>query len=201
MTVTALALIVALLAAGIVVTYFAYDEQTDRVEELEQRDRKIESDHVSIGAAFAQQSKELEDAVKAARGAYSSGFSAGRKAERIPGAFSPLARYVGRDFLVPMRVARPLRGRKFAIQRQPHAYSIRWSGLAFFASSRDTVATWTRQAWPGTQQRVRVAGRRVIRYVGPNGVVHVWHQRGRTYAAVSFRGTERWARLFIATLR
>jgi hypothetical protein len=71
------------------------------------------------------------------------------------------------------------------VRRNPHGYTIRWPGLALFASDRDTLRDWTAKAWPNTRGRVQMGKRSVVRMVGPFGNVWAWRERDKTYGVVA----------------
>ena len=200
-------LVVLLLGAAIVITYFAYDRQTSRVNELERQNlqiagenRQIEREHVQIGARFAEQSREVRTAIRRANGAYAQGFRDGRKAENLPPELAPIRGYVARGFLVPLRVPLPLILKPLRVSVQAGGYTVRWPRVALFASRGEPLNVWTRQAWPGARRRARVDGRAVTRLVGPLGIVYAWRELGRTYAVLTDRRSERAARLLVRSM-
>ena len=196
-----LVLLVAALAAAATVAYFAYDRQSNRVEQLQSRDAKIERDHVAIGAKFAEQSAELEEAVTAVSTAYGRGFRAGRKAQRLPRAFARLWLSVQRGYRVPMGIPAGLRGGLLAVRQSKNGYTVRWRGVALFASRRTRLSDWTAQAWPGSRRNVRVGRRTVRRLVGPFGVVYAWREQDKTYAVAALPRRERQVPRLIRTLK
>jgi hypothetical protein len=179
------AALAALFATVAVVAYLAYDRQSNRVEKVQAENAKIEHDHMMIGTAFAQQSARLNDALQAMNHAYGRGFNAGHKAATLPRAFAELQPSVRQGYVVPLAVPRGLSRAKPVVKRGAHGYTIRWGGLALFASDREQLRDWTAKAWPGTQRRVRMGQRTVRRMVGPFGKVYAWRERNKTYAVVA----------------
>jgi hypothetical protein len=185
LVVALVAALAALIAAIAVFTYLAYDRQSNRVEKVQAENAKLERDHMMIGTAFAQQTARLNDAVQAMNHAYGRGFDAGHKAATLPRPFAELQRSVRQGYVVPLAVPRGLSRAKPAVERTAHGYTIRWGGLALFASDREPLRDWTAKAWPGTQRRVRMGRRTVLRMVGPYGTVYAWRERNKTYAVVA----------------
>jgi hypothetical protein len=185
LVVALVAALAALIAAIAVFTYLAYDRQSNRVEKVQAENAKLERDHMMIGTAFAQQTARLNDAVQAMNHAYGRGFDAGHKAATLPRPFAELQRSVRQGYVVPLAVPRGLSSAKPAVERGAHGYTIRWGVLALFASDRELLRDWTAKAWPGTQRRVRMGRRTVLRMVGPYGTVYAWRERNKTYAVVA----------------
>ena len=191
-----------LLAAGGIVIYLAYDRQSYVVERLEQENERIRSDHAVIGQEFAKQSRQIQAAIKRARGAYARGLQAGTTTRRLPASLRRLTVYSRRGFLVPRAVPVSLRNRRARLRTLRDGYDLRWAGRpALSARTRQPLRAWTRRAWPGGRSLVRVGGRRVMRLVGPTGIVYAWRQRGATYAVLAFPKSEREARRLIAAMR
>jgi hypothetical protein len=172
-------------AAIAAITYVAYDRQSNRVEQVEAENTKIEHDHMMIGTQFAHQSARLNDALQAMNHAYGRGFNAGHKAATLPRLFAALRRSVRQGYVVPLAVPRGLSRAKPVVKRSTHGYTIRWGGLALFASDREPLRDWTAKAWPGTQRRIRIGRRTVLRMVGPFGTVYAWRERSKTYAVAA----------------
>jgi hypothetical protein len=177
--------VAALLAAAAAVTYAAYNRQTDRVDQVRAENARIEHDHMVIGAQFAEQSDRLKEALAAMSRAYGRGFKVGRKSARLPPSFAALVPSVQQGYVVPLSLPKRLQGSRPTVRRTPHGYTIRWRGLALFASDRETLRDWTGKAWPGTSKRLRVGKRRVLRMVGPYGTVYAWRERNKTYAVAA----------------
>ena len=180
-----LSIVAALLAAAAAVTYAAYSRQSDRVENVQAENAKIEHDHMVIGTKFAEQSDRLKKALTAMDRAYGRGFNTGRKASTLPAPFTELWPSVRQGYVVPLSVPRGLRRPAPAVRRKPQGYTIRWPGLALFARDRESLSDWTGKAWPGTGKRVQVGKRSVLRMVGPYGTVYAWRERNKTYAVAA----------------
>jgi hypothetical protein len=161
------------------------------VEQVQAENAKIEHDHMAIGTQFAQQSARLNDALRAMNRAYGQGFNAGHKAATLPRPFAKLQRSVRQGYVVPVAIPRGLSRAKPAVKRGAHGYTIRWGGLALFASDREPLRDWTAKAWPGTQRRVQIGRRTVRRMVGPFGTVYAWRERNKTYAVVALPRSEK----------
>ena len=212
-----LGVVTLLLAGAIVVAYLAYERQSDRVGALERRAERAERGGVRADEELARlrrelaesrrrlsaQAKELAAAEAEARRAYARGLAAGRAAGALPPKFAPLGRFAAQGFLVPGDLPPPLRDERVRITPGAHGYVVRWSRQALFASARDPISVWTRQAWPGFTSSRAIGARRVERLVGPAGIMYVWRERGRTYAVITYpqRSEERLARSIVASLR
>lgn len=178
-------IVAAVLAGVAALMYASYNRQADRVEAVRAENAQIEQDHMVIGEEFAEQSVRLKQALAAMNQAYGRGFRVGRKSAKLPSAFAALVPSVSQGYVVPLSVPKSLRGSRPAVRRTPHGYTVRWRGLALFASDRETLRDWTAKAWPGTSKRLRIGKRRVHRMVGPYGTVFAWRERDKTYAVAA----------------
>jgi hypothetical protein len=199
----AFALVTLFLSAGVLVTYFAYDKQSSKVDDLERTNEKIQMEHVAIGGLIKKQQKlftsEIEQARARASRSFARGFSAARQAETLPAQLRPLARYAAVGLRVPRLLPAELR-RGARIGRREDGYTLRWRAVSVFASSTDPLSVWTRQGWPGFRKRVKVGRRSVFRVLGPYGVMFAWRERGDTYAVLSYPQKESLARLLVTTM-
>lgn len=195
-----LAIATALLAAVAAISYVAYNRQSNRVEKVEAENTKILGDHMVIGTKFTEQSARLKEALAAMDRAYGRGFTNGRKAGTLPGPFTQLWVSVRQGYVVPLSIPRELRRARATVRRTTHGYTIRWAGLALFASDREPLSDWTAKAWPGTRRRVEIGRRTVLRMIGPFGTVYAWRERNKTYAVVALPRSERLVAPFIRTL-
>jgi hypothetical protein len=195
-----LAIATALVTAVAAITYIAYNRQSDRVEKVQSENTKIEHDHMVIGTKFTEQSARLKAALAAMDRAYGRGFAVGRKAGTLPNAFAQLWVSVRQGYVVPLLIPRELRRARPTVRRTGHGYTIRWAGLALFASDREPLSDWTAKAWPGTRRRVQIGGRTVLRMIGPFGTVYAWRERNKTYAVAALPRSERLVAPFIRTL-
>jgi hypothetical protein len=190
----AFGLVTLLLSAGVLVTYFAYDRQASKVDDLEQTNRKIQMEHVAIGGLLKQQqntySKEIQRARSNAVRQFIQGFRAGKRADNLPRALRMLEPYVARGLRVPRAVPGDLSA-SARVGRRADGYTLRWTQVSLFASTREPLSIWTRQGWPGYKKRVRVGQRLVFRILGPYGVMFAWQERGDTYAVLSYP-QQRW---------
>jgi hypothetical protein len=190
----AFGLVTLLLSAGVLVTYFAYDRQSSKVEELEQSNQKIQMEHVAIGGLIQKQQKTYSKSIRAAQARaarqFTQGFRAGRRAENLPRALRLLEPYVARGLRVPRSVPADL-SPSARIGTRSDGYTLRWTQVSVFASTSDPLSIWTRQGWPGYKKKVRVGRRSVFRILGPYGVMFAWRERGDTYAVLSYP-QERW---------
>jgi hypothetical protein len=175
----------ALLCAVAAMGWAAYNRQTKQVDKLRTEYEQIKHDHMVIGEHFVEQTSKLNTAMKAMDGAYQRGFSSGRKSSTLPSPFDVLWPSVRAGYIVPLSVPSQLRGRHPAVSQTADGYTVRWRGLALFASDSDTVSDWTSKAWPGTARDVRAGTRSVIRMVGPYGTVYAWREANKTYAVVA----------------
>ena len=190
LTVALVVVLAGFFAAVAAIAYIAYNHQSDRVEKVQAENAKIEHDHMVIGTKFAQQSARLSDALKAMNRAYGRGFNVGRKSAALPKPFASLWPSVRQGYVVPRAVPRGFGDAKPVVYRGQHGYTIRWGGLAVFASDREKLQDWTGKAWPGTTRRVRIGDRTVLRMVGPFGTVYAWRQRDKTYAVAALPRSE-----------
>lgn len=190
----AFGLVTLLLSAGVLVTYFAYDRQASKVEDLESSNQKIEMEHLAIGGLLQKQqkvySKEIRQARSNAARQFVQGFRAGKRADNLPRALRSLEPYVARGLRVPRAVPGELR-RAARIGTREDGYTLRWTQVSVFASTSEPLSVWTRQGWPGYKTRVRVGQRLVFRILGPYGVMFAWRERGDTYAVLSYP-QQRW---------
>jgi hypothetical protein len=185
----AFGLVTLLLSAGVLVTYFAYDRQATKVEDLEQSNQKIQMEHVAIGGLIQKQQKTYSKQIQLARSnaarQFVQGFRAGKRADNLPRALQGLERYAARGLRVPRAVPGDLRGAA-RIGARKDGYTLRWTQVSVFASSSDPLSIWTRQGWPGYKRQVKVGARSVFRILGPYGVMFAWRERGDTYAVLSY---------------
>jgi hypothetical protein len=190
----AFGLVTLLLSAGVLVTYFAYDRQATKVEDLELTNQKIQMEHVAIGGLLQKQqksySKQIQRAQSEAARQFTRGFTAGKRSYNLPRALRSLERYAARGLRVPRAVPGDLRS-SARIGTRKDGYTLRWTQISLFASSTEPLSVWTRQGWPGFKKRVNVGGRKVFRILGPYGVMFAWRERGDTYAVLSYPQT-RW---------
>jgi hypothetical protein len=190
-----------LLAAAIIVTYIAFDRQSSRLDKIELRSRQDVQDHQAIQTKFAQVDRRINRAISLAQGAYAHGFLAGQQAATLPARLRTLAAYAQRGYLVPRRLPKPLSAARPKIGTARAGYSIRWRGVEVYASSRDPLRAWTRQAWPGGIHSSSVAGRRLLRMMGRPGIIYAWRDRKRTYGVITFPSTDPLARAVVGAMR
>jgi hypothetical protein len=185
----AFGLVTLLLSAGVLITYFAYDRQATKVEDLELTNQKIQMEHLAIGGLIQKQqktySKQIQRAQSEAARQFTRGFTAGKRADNLPRALRSLERYAARGLRVPRAVPGDLRS-SARIGTRRDGYTLRWTQVSVFASSKEPLSVWTRQGWPGYKKRVSVGGRKVFRILGPYGVMFAWSERGDTYAVLSY---------------
>jgi hypothetical protein len=185
----AFGLVTLLLSAGVLVTYFAYDRQASKVEDLQASSQKIQMEHLAIGGLLQKQqkvySKQIQRARSDAARQFVQGFRAGKRADNLPRSLRSLERYVARGLRVPRTVPGGLSSRA-RIGARRDGYTVRWTQVSVFASSSEPLSVWTRQGWPGYKKRVQVGGRSVLRILGPYGVMFAWRERGDTYAVLSY---------------
>jgi hypothetical protein len=190
----AFGLVTLLLSAGVLVTYFAYDRQASKVNDLERTNEKIQMEHVAIGGLLQKQqkvySREIRQARSRAARQFIEGFRAGKRAVNLPKALRMLEPYVARGLRVPRAVPGDLSSAA-RIGRRDDGYTLRWTQVSVFASTSEPLSVWTRQGWPGYKKRVRVGARSVFRILGPYGVMFAWRERGDTYAVLSYP-QQRW---------
>ena len=193
----------AVMIGALAVLGVAYARQSDQVEELEAQNDSILDDHEAIGAQFAEQSERFAEQsrkLKATiRSAYGQGFLAGKAAGRLPVELRLLGRYAAAGILVPRRIPEGIGASRPRVVRDLESYTIRWRGLALFASRTEPLSHWTRQALAG-MRRLRVGPYRVQRVTGASGVIYAWRFGGATYAVIALPTYERAARaLIVAT--
>ena len=185
----AFGLVTLLLSAGVLVTYFAYDRQATKVEDLEQTNEKIQMEHVAIGGLLQKTQKTYANQIRSARSnaalQFVRGFRAGKRADNLPGTLRQLERYAAVGLRVPRRIPGELRTNA-RIGKRKDGYTLRWTQVSVFASSTEPLSVWTRQGWPGYKKRVIVGARRVYRILGPYGIMFAWKERGDTYAVLSY---------------
>jgi hypothetical protein len=185
----AFGLVTLLLSAGVLVTYFAYDRQASKVEDLEQSNQKIQMEHVAIGGLLQKQqktyAKQIQNARTNAARQFTRGFRAGKRADNLPRALQQLERYAAVGLRVPRAIPGDLGG-SARIGRRKDGYALRWTQVSLFASATEPLSVWTRQGWPGYKKRVTVGRRSVFRILGPYGVMFAWSERGDTYAVLSY---------------
>ena len=199
--VTAFAVMVGVLA----LLAFAYAQQSEQVDAVETENQEILSQHEAIGATFAKQSEKFTEQSRrlqeALRAAYAKGFFAGQRVSSMPRALRPLARYASAGMLVPTRIPPGLEPDRPRIDADVGGYTLRWRGLALFASTVDPMSVWTRQALGATTQPTTLGSHRVRRLTGPTGVIYAWPERGATYAILTLPKFEGAARTLVASMR
>jgi hypothetical protein len=200
-------LVLAALAAvigSLAIFAVAFARETQRVDELQAQNDRILSDHESIGETFAQQTlkfaQQRRKLERALRSSFNRGFLAGQQSLTIPGALRSLARLSAVGFLVPRRLPDPLRRSPPAVRADVDGYAVRWRALAVFASSVDSLRTWTRQAL-GNPTRETLGRHRVTRLIGPSGVIYAWREDGVTYAVLASPAFEGTAQSLITSMR
>lgn len=183
----------------------AYARQSEQVDEVGTENQEILSQHKAIGATFAeqsrkfvQQSRKLQEALRAA---YAKGFFAGQRASNMPVALRQLARYAAAGMLVPTRMPTSLKPDRPRIDTDVGGYTLRWRGLALFASTVDPMSVWTRQALGAIPRPTTLGSHRAKRLTGPTGVIYAWPERGATYAVLTLPQFEGAARSLIASMR
>ena len=183
----------------------AYAQQSEQVNEVESENQEILSQHEAIGATFAeqsrkfvQQSRKLQEAL---RTAYSKGYLAGQRASNMPVSLRQLARYGAAGMLVPTRMPTGLKPDRPRIDTDVGGYTVRWRGLALFASTADPMSVWTRQALGAIPRPITLGSHRARRLIGPTGVIYAWPKRGATYAVLTLPRYEGTARSLIASMR
>jgi hypothetical protein len=183
----------------------AYAQQSEQVDEVEAENQEILSQHTAIGATFAQQSKRFVQQSRklqeALRMSYAKGFLAGQRASNMPVALRQLARYAAAGMLVPTRVPTGLKPDRPRIDAEVGGYTLRWRGLALFASTVDPMSVWTRQALGGIPRPITLGSHRARRLIGPTGVIYAWPKRGATYAVLTLPRYEGTARSLIASMQ
>ncbi len=184
---------------------FAYAQQSDQVDAVKSENKEILSQHAAIGATFAKQSEKfaaqsrrLQEALRAA---YAKGFFRGQRVSSMPPALRPLGRFASAGMLVPIRMPPGLEPTRPRIDTDVGGYTLRWRGLALFASTVDPMSVWTRQALGSSPQPTLLGSHRVRRLTGPSGVIYAWPERGATYAVLTLPRFERAARVLIASMR
>ena len=184
------------LISATVVTYLAYERDSDRVEQVAAENRSIAEEHAVLGAKFAEQTRKLNAALAAARRAANP-----PRALLVPPKLRALEPYARNGFLVPRAIPAPLAREAVAVRGEPGGYTLRWREIALFASARDPLTIWTRQAWPGTLRKLTAFGRTIHRLIGPSGVVYAWRARGRTYAIVAREPADDLALALVGVMR
>jgi hypothetical protein len=183
----------------------AYARQSQQVDAVETENQEILSQHKAIGATFAKQSEKFVEQSRklqeALRAAYAKGFLAGQRVSKMPPALRPLARFASAGMLVPTRMPSGLEPDRPRIDTDVGGYTLRWRGLALFASTVDPMSVWTRQALGATPQPTTLGSHRVRRLTGPTGVIYAWPERGATYAILTLPRFEEAARTLIASMR
>jgi len=195
----------ALVTIAIILVSLAYADQSSKVESLERENTRILGDHTVIGKRFATQSEEFAEQNRkleeALRSSFRQGYLAGRRVQTLPAALRPLERQAANGLLVPRRMPRGLDPRRMRISTKADGYTIRWRSLAVFASTDDPLSVWTRQALGGLQRTVKVGRRRVVRFVGPTGIVYTWREGKATYALLAFPRLELTGRALIRSMQ
>ena len=155
-------------------------------------------DRAKQSEKFAAQSRRLQEALRAA---YAKGFFRGQRVSSMPAALHPLGRFASAGMLVPTGMPPGLEPNRPRIDTDVGGYTLRWRGLALFASTVDPMSVWTRQALGSTPQPTRLGSHRVRRLTGPSGVIYAWPERGATYAVLTLPRFEGAARVLIASMR
>jgi hypothetical protein len=193
----------AVMAGALSLIAFAYVDQSDKVDALEEQNQAILGEHDVIGKAFAEQAEKLERQSKrlesALRSSYGQGFLAGQQAARLPRALRSLGRHAASGMAVPRRVPSVLEPGSPRIRTGADGYEIRWRGLAVFASRNDPLSVWTRQALAGAETQ-KIGRHRVRRLIGPNGVIYAWREGGSTYGVIAIAQLESAGRALIASM-
>jgi len=193
------------MAGALSLIAFAYVDQSDKVDALEEQNQTILGEHDVIGKAFAQQAEKLERQSKrlesALRSSYGQGFLAGQQAARLPRALRSLGRHAASGMAVPRRVPSALEPGSPRIRTGTDGYEIRWRGLAVFASRSDPLSVWTRQALAGPAETQKIGRHRVRRLIGPNGVIYAWREGGSTYGMIAIPRLESAGRALVASMR
>jgi hypothetical protein len=183
----------------------AYARQSEQVDEVEAENQEILSQHKILGATFTEQSKKFErqsrNLREALRTSYGNGFLAGQRAARMPVGLRGLARYAAAGMLVPVRLPSGLKQDRPRIDANVAGYTVRWGGLALFASEADSMSVWTRQALGAIPRPKRIGSHRVWRLTGPTGVIYAWPKGGATYAVLTRLRYEPAARSLIESMR
>jgi nitrogen fixation-related uncharacterized protein len=183
----------------------AYAQQSQQVDEVKAENQEILSQHKALGATFAEQSKKFVQQSrkfeKALRASFAKGLLVGRRASDMPLALRKLAGYAAAGMLVPARLPTGLKPDRPRINASLSGYTLRWGGLALFASRADPTSVWTRQALGAIPRPTTLGSHRVTRLTGPSGVIYVWHEKGATYAVLTLPRYEAVARSLIAAMR
>jgi hypothetical protein len=184
---------------------FAYAQQSEQVDAVKSENQEILGQHAVIGATFAKQSEKfaaqsrrLQEALRAA---YAKGFFRGQRVSSMPAALRPLGRFASAGMLVPTRMPPGLEPNRPRIDTDVGGYTLRWRGLALFASTVDPMSVWTRQALGSTPRPTLLGSHRVRRLTGPSGVIYAWPERGATYAVLTLSRFEPAARVLIASMQ
>jgi hypothetical protein len=197
--------VVALMMGALVVLAVAYAQQSERVDEVEAENQQILSQHKTIGATFAEQSKKFVQQSRklreALRTSYGKGFLAGQRASNMQVVRRQLAPYAAAGMLVPARLPTGLKPDRPRIDAAVSGYTLRWGGLALFASRAEPMSVWTRQALGAIPRPTTLGSHRVKRLTGPTGVIYAWPERGATYAVLTLPRFEAAARSLIASMR
>ena len=200
-------LVALMLASAILVTYVAFDRQDSRLADLQSSDARFAAAQRALEARLARHERQVDLAVRLAERAYERGFRAGRSAGRVsalgaslPSPLRALGTMVTRGFLVPRAVPAPLRGTRVRVSASPTAYRVAWPGLTFVASSRTPASAWLARG-RGGRITGRIGTRRLTRVETASGIVYVWSERSRTYAAIATERTELLVRDLVLSLR
>jgi nitrogen fixation-related uncharacterized protein len=195
----------AVMVGAVAILALAYARQSGEVNDLEAQNGEILSQHKAIGATFAKQSEKFKQESRklesALRTAYGKGFIAGKRASSLPKALRPLARYAALRILVPTRVPDVLAAMRPRITGDSAGYTLRWRGVTIFASRIDPLRVWTRQGLGAAPRPARLGSHRVLRVVGPSGVIYAWREKGTTYGVLTLPHLEVAARSLIASMR
>lgn len=202
------AVIACLLAVAAVafVLYVAYDTQTSRVSDLERAysaqqnrvnalektDKRILSDHATIGKEFADTSAQLRQVRRLVT-------PSGR---RLPGKLAALAPFARAGFLTPRALPGRLASSNAAVIPYRDGYRLTWqAGVSLFASKQRDAAlrVLLAEAPKSARASVRLGPRRVTR-VNASVVMYAWTERGRSYTIVASRRLARPAAALIRTL-
>src|SRR5688572_7089707 len=135
----AFGLITLFLSAGVLVTYFAYDRQASKVEELEVANTKVQMEHVAIGGLIKKRdtkyARDLDRAMAQAEAEYTRGFRAGKRTRKVPRELRALEAYAARGLRVPRSLPAEL-VRGWRVRKRKDGYALRWAEVSVFASSR-----------------------------------------------------------------
>lgn len=151
--------------------------QSQRVENLEQTDKRILSEHGAIGEQFAEQTSDLRGVLRVLRPA----------SARLPPRRSSLMRFEQRGFLVPKIFPRGLALRRANITPHRDGYGIAWPrSVSLFASTTrgQPLQLLIAQAGSANRRTITVGRRRVVE-VRRSPLLFAWTTRGRRYTVLA----------------